>query len=516
MTIATAQTIVSNSGNGEGRAHRTLFWMILIVAAVLRFIAALPESMHHTDEIGQYTDQAFRLVFGYSAVPWEYRFGMRSWLLPLLLSGPMALGHWIAPSTSLYLLLPKLCVGAASLSIPCSAYYLGRRLSPTHALIAMAVSGIWFESIFFGTHILSEPLAVAAILPAIAILSHPQASQKHLVIAGALLGIGLVLRFQYGPAIAILTIGYCWQSLRLRCLPVIFGGLLAAMASALIDMMMGATPFSWLMINIYQNIIVNRSAQYGVSPPAAYLGEMGAWWGVGMVLIAGLMVSSIQHHRTLIWAAIINVGLHSAIGHKEYRFIVLSITIFVIVAAISSVTFMQWLKPRLPANIARGLPMLLIATWAGLSASLAFSRDMSLRWTAYGAAQRSMHNVGKDASVCAVGIDAQLYWEYGSYGLLKRNIPIYPIHPKPERDGMYQLPGKGYAGYNIFIGNQAFRSRLPRSYIMSDCQLLMPKNRTLGDANQDIRICVFRRSGGCDGRGLEKFRINEILRASGN
>src|SRR3546814_19543031 len=60
---------------------------IMVLGIVLRIAATWPMSMHHPDEVIQYLEQAHRLVFGYGVITWEYRYGMRQWLLPLLQIG---------------------------------------------------------------------------------------------------------------------------------------------------------------------------------------------------------------------------------------------------------------------------------------------------------------------------------------------------------------------------------------------------------------------------------------------
>ena len=116
-------------------AERWTFAAILAAAAALRLAVALMPGAVHPDEIFQYLEQAHRAAFGYGVVPWEYRYGMRSWLLPLVLSGPMRLGETIAPGSQLYLLLPKLLVATLSLIVVPAAYVLGARLSITTAIV---------------------------------------------------------------------------------------------------------------------------------------------------------------------------------------------------------------------------------------------------------------------------------------------------------------------------------------------------------------------------------------------
>ena len=74
-----------------------IFWLVLAVGVALRIIAFNPYAAHHPDESIQYLEQAHRLVFGYGVVPWEFRYFIRSWLIPLGLAGPMQVGEWIAP-----------------------------------------------------------------------------------------------------------------------------------------------------------------------------------------------------------------------------------------------------------------------------------------------------------------------------------------------------------------------------------------------------------------------------------
>jgi len=106
-------------------SSRSQIFILMAIALLVRIAALIPFSMHHPDEIFQYTEQAHRLVFGYGTVPWEYRYGMRSWLVPLLSAPLMALGHLIAPSTLLYAKLPTFLSIASGLSITWSAWTIG-------------------------------------------------------------------------------------------------------------------------------------------------------------------------------------------------------------------------------------------------------------------------------------------------------------------------------------------------------------------------------------------------------
>jgi hypothetical protein len=68
---------------------RGLYGLVALGLGLRLAVAFASDSVHHPDEVFQYAEQAHRLVFRYGVIPWEYRFGARSWLLPLFISGPL-------------------------------------------------------------------------------------------------------------------------------------------------------------------------------------------------------------------------------------------------------------------------------------------------------------------------------------------------------------------------------------------------------------------------------------------
>src|SRR3954451_9705093 len=82
--------------------------MVLLLAAAIRVPLAFWPNVIHADEIFQYLDPAWRLLGHDSIVSWEWRYGIRSWLLPTLMAGPVALGDWIAPGGTGAFVVPRL------------------------------------------------------------------------------------------------------------------------------------------------------------------------------------------------------------------------------------------------------------------------------------------------------------------------------------------------------------------------------------------------------------------------
>lgn len=480
---------------------------ILLVGVVLRIVATLPVSMHHPDEIIQYLEQAHRLVFGYGVVPWEYRYGMRQWLLPLLLSEPMRIGNAIAPDSNLYLLLPRLTVAALSCAIMVAAWRLGNRVSRLHGLVALFVTSIWFELVYFAAHTLTEPLATATFLSAAAVLLRRQTlSGRALFLGGALLGLTAILRFHYLPAIAVLALAAGQWEFRERWRPLAGGGLAALACAGLIDLGMGATPFNWIVENFRMNIIDNRAAEFGVSGPFAYVDNLLGQWGLAVVPLILLAALGARRYPALFWAAMVNLGVHMLIGHKEYRFIFLTVSIFVILAAMGSVDLMERLRKGAPRLRDSPLltPLALLTGWALLSGSLAASKPMSDRWTGYQGPLVAMKTVGLYPGSCGVALYRGKTWVAG-YTYLHRAIPIYlPGVLAPDSTPATQLAAASPA-YNAILAAPMATTEMPRGYRFKGCF-----GRSTG-VRHDGAVCLFVRPGGCDPAAGEDLRIQKVL-----
>src|SRR3546814_8294917 len=86
---------------------------------------------------------------------------------------------------------------------------------------------------------------------------------------------------------------------------------------------MGASPFAVMVESFRMNITENLAADFGVSGPLAYFGQMLSYWQLAAIPLL-MLVRSVKPYQPLFWAAVVNLGVHMLIGHKEYRFIFLS------------------------------------------------------------------------------------------------------------------------------------------------------------------------------------------------
>ncbi|RHW16622.1 4-amino-4-deoxy-L-arabinose transferase [Sphingomonas gilva] len=463
---------------------------LIALALILRVAAALWPNVHHPDAIFQYMEPAWRMLGGDGVISWEYRYGMRGQLLPVLIAGPMALGEWIDPGGSFAFFLPRIVAAICSLSIVWSAWTLGARVSSIHAVLAGFVGAIWFELVHFAPHTLGEPLATAAIIPAAVLLTRDAPSRRALAASGLLLGLGFLLRFQYAPAIGVLVALTCWRDPS-RLPPLIAGGSIALAAGAAADLANGATPFAWLIENVRQNLINDRAAGFGVSPPSAYLGRFWAMWSVLIVPIVAAIWRGHRHAPALFWAALANLLFHSLIAHKEYRFIFLSVAILILLAALGSGDWTRRLRERGVRFVALAAALL----WLGASLVLGMTGDMAAFWRDGAGSVRLFDRLRADDRVCGVALDGVPFHRSPGLNRLRPGTPLYLIDPDdPLARSDHYMPG-----YNRILAWAP--ARLPKGYSTVACE-----------EEGGGKLCLFARAGGCDADAARPIAVNTVLR----
>lgn len=476
------------------------WWLaaILALAVVLRVWTFRPYGLHHPDELYQYLEQAHRLIFGQGIIPWEYKAGMRSWLPPLLLSLPMRLGEAISPGGQLAVILTKASVAAISLAPVVAAYFLGARLSRLHGLVAAAVLAIWFENIYFSGHVLMEVLAVACFLPAAALIRRG-ASPRAMMVGGGLLALAALLRFHYGPALAafaLITLGTDWRGWR----QLVAGGLGVLAASAMVDMAMGQLPFGWIAANVDHNIIKGASERFGVYGLSYYFQILIVRWGPAMPVLAVLPLLVARRYPGLLVAALVNLAVHMAIGHKEYRFIWLTVEILVLLSAIASAHLLCRILDRWQTGArARGVAAaLLIAGWAGSSVALAANDRIWPNWNRFGARMQATADVGRDPRLCGFAAHRLDFWSV-SYFHLRRDVPIYyPYRRNPQQAAKALV--QSAPAYNVIMAPAKASGDIPSGYHPLSCRF---------DGGE--HICLYRRAGGCDPAAGEPELLQKVI-----
>lgn len=473
--------------------------LVLCFAAAIRLPLALIPNVHVADEIFQILEPAWRLLGHDSIVTWEWREGIRPWLLPALMAGPVAIGDWLVPGGTGAFTAPRLVASLASLSIVACAYLFGARISKSHALVAGLVAAIWFELVYFAPHTLSETLATAAILPAAWLLTQATPSSRQVIAAGALLALAFVIRFHYAPAMLVLVAWTCGRQWR-RLGPLAAGGVSMLVASGAVDAANGTIPFAWIVENVRHNIALGRAATFGIEPATIYLTNIHAFWSLAIIPMAFAIWRSLRYVPLLLAMAAINIAVHSAIGHKEYRFIFLSLALLVIAAAIGSADWAAVLARR--KTLRRFAVPAIVGGWTAISLSLAVSDDFRGQWTNGLAGARIATELRNDSAVCGLAIyEMPFFLRLGRERLAGRK-PLYSfaVDDTSIKDGVAAAANAAQAGFNRIVARRDMRPAVPATFARGMC---VP--------NFGIPVCIYARPGPCDAAAASRFDVNDVL-----
>jgi hypothetical protein len=404
-------------------------WLVglLILALVLRVLQLiLLPNIHHPDEIFQVLEQANRLATGSGLVPWEFRDGIRSWILPGVLALPVGLGVATSSDPAVPALLAGIVLAFLSLTIVAAAFTAGLRLGLAHAVVAGFVAATWFELVLHGGRTLTEMVATAPLLAALALAGRPVLARRDLVAIGLLLGTVVGLRFHLGPAVAVTGLWLLWRHGRRVLVPLAVAGVVPLLVVGAVDWLTWGLPFTSILRNLQVNVIDGRSADFGVHPPWAYGGMVLAQWWLALPVIGLLALAGARRLPLWLLVAVTIVATHSLIGHKEWRFIYPAVAIGVILAAIGSVEVVAWLGRRRPASqlvMPLGLAVVGLG-WTVVSIGLAARPGMLPQWSTGAATLAALHRLHEAPGMCGVGLEGLAWWETGGLVHLQRDVPL--------------------------------------------------------------------------------------------
>ena len=326
-------------------------WPVLALAFAARAAVALSgDFATHPDEIMQYLEQAHRLVFGNGIVHWEQFYGARSWLVPGLVAGVLALFDAVGLGLPVwYVGGVKLVFCALSLAVPAGMYFFARgHFGEGAARVALLAGAFWYELVGFAHKPMTEFVATGLLMALLALCVRPGPVRPGIVWPAALLAVlAAAVRMQYAPlALALLVLlflraggasgegGAWWRGARaqLALAAVLFFLAVGAFDAATWD----AELFHSYLANLRFNLALEE-ARAGSSPPWQYL-----WWS--LLTAAGLSalclapaVRAPRRYGLLLGLVVLALIVHSAEAHKEYRFVFVVIPLWLLIGADAAV-----------------------------------------------------------------------------------------------------------------------------------------------------------------------------------
>ena len=319
----------------ESAPWRHLPLVLALAFAVRAGVALSGDFVLHPDEIMQYLEPAHRLVFGSGVTYWEYFYGARSWFVPGLVAGVLALFDALGlDEPRWYVAGVKLAFCAISLAIPAGMYFFARRhFGEAAARAALVAGAFWYELVGFAHKPLTEFVATAPLMALLALTVRPAEVARTQAVwpAASLAVLAGAVRLQYAPiAVLLLGIVLVRTTKRMRLLAVAAG---IALAVGIFDAVAwDGHLFHSYVTNIRYNLILGPMLP-GESPPWQYLAWLAfAGGGLGVLCIAGSAWRPGRYGLLLALIAL-TLAMHSMQPHKEYRFVFAVVPLWLLIAA---------------------------------------------------------------------------------------------------------------------------------------------------------------------------------------
>ena len=413
------------------RISKSVFGLIIVGLILRVWFALLTQNIDHPDEVFQYLEPAHRLVFGYGFTTWEFRFGARSWLVPLFVSVPLYLCKLLHLSDpAFYIPVVKIILCTLSLSVIFSSYIIARNIFSERAgMIAAVASTFWYELIYYSFRPLTDVQSTYCLLLSMAFLVDKGKSGRPYLFA-IFSGLATILRIQYAP-LTVLLLGRAtvrWTRLRsLSCLG-IFSAIIF-LAGLLDYITWGAFFASYVNTFLFMGVRNIGSLFQPSQPIFWYLERLMSTSG-GILLVAfGASFFYFKRFWLPTTAVAIILGLHSFSPAKEYRYIFVCIPLLLIV---SSMLFDLWLTKNPPLEKSKtpficSFILFTIVSYTGYQ-NLLPNENSTFQYVPLSENQpylNAFQYLSKQNDLQALLIDRRALYYCGGYYYLHKDVPIY-------------------------------------------------------------------------------------------
>ena len=288
-----------------------------------------------TDELFQYLEQAHRIVFGYGQIPWEFRFGERTWLLPMLSVPPLWLCKVLGfDSPEQYAPVVRSFHAAFSMLIPIGMYFFTRRAhSETAARCALVLGCFWHELVITAPHPIAESSSSVFVFAALAVIMAAKMTTERAIACGFLLGMAFVLRIQYAPTIGLIGLALLFYADNRGRIALVGAGILAVLIAGLVDYLYWGrfwnTYINYFNLQLFSdfNKYIHQASR-NVHLHNLFIGSVGLYYVVAF--------AALFYYRRL-WffiALVLSVHLiHNIVANKEYVNTFLAIPFLLLMAA---------------------------------------------------------------------------------------------------------------------------------------------------------------------------------------
>ena len=335
------------------RSVRNLFALACALGVATRALAWRYGPALYPDAQFQYVEPAWRRVSGVGMQTWEWRDGLRSWVLPGYHGAFMALlnacgvrGPWIGRFINVHWALVSLLMVWAAFHAGAS---IGTRLAPppgpgrapydgaAGGLLAAFLVATFPLLGVYSLEPLSELPSMIAFVVAMALVARvvdapPRSGWRTALLAGALLSFSGCVRDANAPLVIVPLV---WLVARRRyraLLPVAIGAVGPVLLFGIVDACTWGGFLSSTVHHLRFNVLEHGAEGFGREPMSGYFERMAKRWPVGAVLVLLPILFGIRATWPFLGSAAALFALATSQPHKEERFLILAYPLLLIAA----------------------------------------------------------------------------------------------------------------------------------------------------------------------------------------
>ena len=312
------------------------FWAIFALSLFVRIYASATSiAQIYPDEIFQTLEPAHKLIFGRGLTYWEFKVGARSWFLPGIIAGVYKLLDLCGLEDPLHINIGIKVFFSIFHSLSVSTVYLLFRrhtLGKKEAFLFTLPLAVSYLLSYISVRTLSESASLPFMVFTIFFASNylEKETKKDLFFAVLTAGTAYMIRFQtsifaFGVAVALfLTAKKRFQT----ALVFGFGYIEMMLVQGVIDIFTWGSFCKSLLTYLDYNILRGVADRHGVLPWHFYLSDFAATFHPVTYISAVLLmiVSTIKFGKSkkiflFFFPFLFFFAVHSAIGHKEPRFV---------------------------------------------------------------------------------------------------------------------------------------------------------------------------------------------------
>jgi GPI mannosyltransferase 3 len=365
---------VVTSAQVVGPRKDLLALFAVVAAAHLATLLVGVGSFWHADELIQYIEQPYRVLHGLPLSAWEFQTGTRNWLFPgaiLVLLGAAKTIGITDPLVILVLLrlTTKLLFLAAWFRLATVAVGTNEG-KDWRQLLPVAMVGLFPLMLFASNHTLSEVWSLIPLIWGIAEWQAALAGKPGRArYAGILFGISILVRLQVVVLLPSLLLMGWWQNRKRTGSQSLASVAVYATITLLCGGLLDAVTYG----SFGHSLVANLTAHFGndgslftvmgTTPWHSLMGETIEHGALAVVAIGPLFLVGFWRcfRSPLAWSAILFIAVHSAIPHKELRFLLPALPVVLLVAGDGLLWIVRVVASRF-GPLGFFAPILLVAT----------------------------------------------------------------------------------------------------------------------------------------------------------